>query len=75
MTLFLKNVKTEYLKYNQVTAKLSDNRDQEGRILKKQLKLICLLCSIFLKAEGNSLEWKELKQCKKSVMESYNVTQ
>ena len=32
-----------------------------GRILKKQLKLICLFHSIFLKAEGNSLERKELK--------------
>ena len=40
---------------------LSGNRDPEGRILKKQLKLICLLRSIFLKAEGNSLERKELK--------------
>ena len=49
---------------NQVTAKLSDIRDREGRILKKQLKLICLLCNTFLKAEGNSLERKELKQYK-----------
>ena len=45
------------------------------RVVKKQLNLICLLRSIFLKAEENSLERKELKECKKSVMESYNVTQ
>ena len=60
-TLFLKKVKTKYLKSNQVSAKLSGNRDPEVRIIKKQLKLICLLRIAFLKAEGNFLERKELK--------------
>ena len=75
MALCLRNVKTKYLKTNHVAVKLTENRDKEGRILKKQLKLICLLRSIFLKAEGNFRERKKLKLCKKSVMELYYVTQ
>ena len=43
---------------------LSDIHVQEGKILKKQLKLICLLAAkeaMALKAEGNSPKQKELK--------------
>ena len=50
--------------FNLFVAKLSEVRDREGRILKKQLKLIGLLSlnyAMFLKAKGNSLKWKELK--------------
>ena len=53
--------------FNLFVAKLSEVRDREGRILKKQLKLIGLLSlnyAMFLKAKGNSLKWKELKYWK-----------
>ena len=41
---------------NLFVTNLSDIRDREGKILKKQLKLICLLSMrwvMLLKAEGN----------------------
>ena len=50
--------------FNLFVAKLSEVHDREGRILKKQVKLIDLLSfnyAMFLKAKGNSLKWKELK--------------
>ena len=49
---------------DQIVTNLSDIRDQEAKILKKQLKLICLLSMRFLKAEAEGIELM-----KKSVME------
>ena len=49
---------------NLFVTNLSDVRDREGKILKKQLELISLLSmkeAMLLKAEGNSLKRKELK--------------
>ena len=49
---------------NLFVTNLSDIRDREGKILKKQLKLIGLLArkeAMLLKAEGNSPKRKELK--------------
>ena len=40
---------------------LNEKRYHERRVLKKQLKLICLLHGIFLKAEENFLKRKKLK--------------
>ena len=45
--------------------KLSEIRDWEGKILKKQLKLICLLSTNLLKAEGNSLKAEGFEIMKK----------
>ena len=53
--------------FNLFVAKLNEIRNREGKILKKQLKLIGLLSlndAMFLKAEGNSLKRKELKYWK-----------
>ena len=50
--------------FNLFVAKLNEIRNREGKILKKQLKLIGLLSlndAMFLKAEGNSLKRKKLK--------------
>ena len=50
--------------FNLFVAKLNEIRNREGKILKKQLKLIGLLSlndAMFLKAEGNSPKRKELK--------------
>ena len=49
---------------NLFVTNLSDIRDREGKIMKKQLKLIGLLArkeAMLLKAEGNSPKQKELK--------------
>ena len=52
---------------NLFVTNLSDVRDREGKILKKQLELIGLLSmkeAMLLKAEGNSPKRKELKYWK-----------
>ena len=51
---------------DQIVTNLSDIRDREAKILKKQLKLICLLSMRFLKAEAEGIELM-----KKSVMEIF----
>ena len=45
---------------NWIVTNLSDIRDRERKILKKQLKLICLLSMALLKTEGNSQKRKEM---------------
>ena len=58
VTLGLESIK----KTNYDTVTLSENRDQEGRTLRKQLKrIIGLVRSVSVKAEGNSLERKKFK--------------
>ena len=61
--------------FNLFVGKLSEIRDRESKILKKQLKLIGLSSlndAMFLRAEGNSLKRKELKYWKKSVTEKFD---
>ena len=58
---------------NLFVTNLSDIRDREGKIMKKQLKLIGLLArkeAMLLKAEGNSPKQKELKDWK-NMMEKF----